>query len=99
MHRVWLSLGLFVTVASALAQVPVSSAKHTSRACTCGHIPAGIRRLDAIDRGYDEITHIKWGMMQAMPDSVIPVANGFTPAEALAAATIVRAAGFSGRPK
>ena len=28
------------------------------------------------DAGYDEITHINWVMMQAMPDSVIPVSNG-----------------------
>ena len=41
-----------------------------------GHIPAGIRPLDAINAGYDEITHINWVMMQAMPDSVIPVSNG-----------------------
>ncbi len=41
-----------------------------------GHIPAGIRPLDAINDGYDEITHINWVMMQAMPESVIPVDNG-----------------------
>ena len=35
-----------------------------------------MRPLDAIDAGYDEITHINWVMMQAMPDSVIPVSNG-----------------------
>jgi imidazolonepropionase-like amidohydrolase len=41
-----------------------------------GHIPAGIRPLDAINAGYDEITHINWIMMQAMPDSVIRESNG-----------------------
>ena len=41
-----------------------------------GHIPAGIRPLDAIEAGYDEITHINWVMMQAMPDSVLPLSNG-----------------------
>jgi imidazolonepropionase-like amidohydrolase len=41
-----------------------------------GHIPAGIRPMDAIDEGYDEITHINWIMMQAMPDDVIAVSNG-----------------------
>jgi imidazolonepropionase-like amidohydrolase len=41
-----------------------------------GHIPAGIRTLDAINDGYDEITHINWVMMQAMPDSVIAASNG-----------------------
>jgi len=41
-----------------------------------GHIPQGMRPLDAIKAGYDEITHINWVMMQAMPDSVIAVDNG-----------------------
>ena len=41
-----------------------------------GHIPAGIRPMDAIDDGYDEVTHINWIIMQAMPDSVIAVSNG-----------------------
>jgi imidazolonepropionase-like amidohydrolase len=41
-----------------------------------GHIPQGIRPLDAINAGYDEVTHINWIMMQAMPDSVIAVDNG-----------------------
>jgi hypothetical protein len=41
-----------------------------------GHIPQGIRPLDAITAGYDEITHINWIMMQAMPDSVIRMSNG-----------------------
>ena len=41
-----------------------------------GHIPAGIRPLDAINAGYDEVTHINWVMMQAMPDSVIRESNG-----------------------
>ena len=33
-----------------------------------GHIPAGIRTSTAIADGYDEITHINWIMMEAMPD-------------------------------
>jgi len=41
-----------------------------------GHVPAGIRPMDAINDGYDEITHINWVIMQAMPDSVIRVSNG-----------------------
>lgn len=41
-----------------------------------GHIPQGIRPLDAVNAGYDEITHINWIVMQAMPDSVIQVSNG-----------------------
>jgi len=41
-----------------------------------GHVPQGMRPLDAIHAGYDEITHINWVMMQAMPDSVIAASNG-----------------------
>ncbi len=41
-----------------------------------GHIPAGIRTSAAIADGYDEVTHINWIMMEAMPDSVLPVDNG-----------------------
>jgi imidazolonepropionase-like amidohydrolase len=41
-----------------------------------GHIPVGMRTLDAIKAGYDEITHINWIVMQAMPDDVINVSNG-----------------------
>jgi hypothetical protein len=36
----------------------------------------GMRTLDAVNAGYDEVTHINWIMMQAMPDSVINESNG-----------------------
>ncbi|MBW8814489.1 MAG: amidohydrolase family protein [Caulobacterales bacterium] len=41
-----------------------------------GHIPAGIRTLEAINDGYDEVTHINWVMMQAMPAEILPTDNG-----------------------
>ena len=41
-----------------------------------GHIPQGIRTSKAIEDGYDEVTHINWIMMEAMPDSVLAVDNG-----------------------
>ena len=41
-----------------------------------GHLPAGMRPKEAIDDGYDEITHIYFVMMQAMPDSVVKVSTG-----------------------
>ena len=41
-----------------------------------GHIPVGIRPMDAINDGYDEVTHINWIIMQAMPDEVIRQSNG-----------------------
>ncbi|HEX8063172.1 MAG TPA: hypothetical protein VF535_08135 [Allosphingosinicella sp.] len=41
-----------------------------------GHVPAGMRTLDAIEAGYDEVTHIYFMMMQAMPDEVVAHSNG-----------------------
>jgi len=41
-----------------------------------GHVPAGIRPMQAIEAGYDEITHINWVVMQGVPDDVIPNDNG-----------------------
>jgi hypothetical protein len=40
-----------------------------------GHIPAGMRTLDAVNAGYDEITHIYFATMQAMPDYVLQKSN------------------------
>jgi hypothetical protein len=40
-----------------------------------GHIPAGMRTMDAIKAGYDEITHIYFATMQAMPQDVVDKAN------------------------
>lgn len=41
-----------------------------------GHIPATLRPTDVIKGGYDEITHINFVMMQALPDSVVDIDNG-----------------------
>jgi hypothetical protein len=41
-----------------------------------GHLPAGMRPSQAIDDGYDEVTHIYFVMMQAMPDAVVSKSNG-----------------------
>ena len=40
-----------------------------------GHVPAGMRPLDAVRAGYDEVTHINFIMMQAMPQAVVDKAN------------------------
>lgn len=42
-----------------------------------GHVPATMRPADAIDAGYQEVTHINFVAMQAMPDEVVNVSNGF----------------------
>jgi len=41
-----------------------------------GHLPAGMRPMQAIEGGYDEITHINFVIMQAMPDAVVDKSNG-----------------------
>jgi hypothetical protein len=41
-----------------------------------GHIPHGIRPSQALADGYDEITHINWIMMEAVPQSVLADDNG-----------------------
>ena len=40
-----------------------------------GHVPAGMRPLEAVRAGYDEITHINFVMMQAMPQDVVDKSN------------------------
>jgi len=40
-----------------------------------GHIPAGMRTLDAVNAGYDEITHLYFATMQAMPQYVVDKSN------------------------
>jgi imidazolonepropionase-like amidohydrolase len=40
-----------------------------------GHVPAHMRPLDAVRAGYDEVTHINFIMMQAMPQDVVDKAN------------------------
>jgi imidazolonepropionase-like amidohydrolase len=59
------------------AWVPATAAEaHRLGLHVHGHLPAGMRPLDAINAGYDEITHINFVMMQAMPDSVVAKSNG-----------------------
>ncbi len=41
-----------------------------------GHLPAGMRPSQAIAAGYDELTHIYFVSMEAMPDSVVTTSNG-----------------------
>jgi imidazolonepropionase-like amidohydrolase len=59
------------------AWVPAAAAEaHKLGLHVHGHIPHGMRPLEAINAGYDEITHINWIVMQAVPDEVIEVSNG-----------------------
>ena len=50
---------------------PMADEAHKLGLHVHGHIPHGMRPLDAVRAGYDEITHINFVMMQAMPDDVV----------------------------
>ncbi|HEY2068862.1 MAG TPA: amidohydrolase family protein [Rhizomicrobium sp.] len=54
---------------------PMAALAHKLGLHVHGHIPHGMRPLQAVRDGYDEITHINFVMMQAMPDSVVNVSN------------------------
>jgi len=55
---------------------PMAAEAHKLGLHVHGHLPHGMRPLDAVHDGYDEITHINWVMMQAMPDDVVKNSNG-----------------------
>jgi imidazolonepropionase-like amidohydrolase len=40
-----------------------------------GHIPAGMRTHQAIEAGYNEITHIYFTLMEGMPEDVVKASN------------------------
>lgn len=55
---------------------PAAAEAHRLGLHVHGHLPAGMRTDQAIDAGYDEITHIYFVAMQAMPDDVVAHSNG-----------------------
>jgi imidazolonepropionase-like amidohydrolase len=55
---------------------PMAEEAHELGLRVHGHVPAGMRTLEAVKAGYDEITHINFVMMQAMPDDVVNLSNG-----------------------
>jgi imidazolonepropionase-like amidohydrolase len=55
---------------------PMATLAHQLGLHVHGHIPHGMRPLDAVRAGYDEITHINFVMMQAMPDDIVKNSNG-----------------------
>ncbi len=54
---------------------PAAAEAHRLGLHVSGHIPAGMRPIEAVRAGYDEITHINFIMMQAMPKEVVDKAN------------------------
>jgi cytosine/adenosine deaminase-related metal-dependent hydrolase len=55
---------------------PMATLAHKLGLHVHGHIPHGMRPLDAVRAGYDEVTHINFVMMQAMPDNIVATSNG-----------------------
>jgi imidazolonepropionase-like amidohydrolase len=55
---------------------PAAAEAHRLDLHVHGHLPAKMRTKEAIDAGYDEITHIYYVVMQAMPDDVVDHSNG-----------------------
>lgn len=55
---------------------PAAAEAHKLGLHVHGHLPAGMRPSQAIAAGYDEITHIYFVSMEAMPDDVVKTSNG-----------------------
>jgi imidazolonepropionase-like amidohydrolase len=55
---------------------PAATEAHRLGLHVHGHVPAGMRPSQAILAGYDELTHIYFVMMEAMPDAVVATSNG-----------------------
>jgi imidazolonepropionase-like amidohydrolase len=54
---------------------PAAAEAHQLGLRVLGHVPAGMRPLDAVRAGYDELTHLNFVLMQAMPQSVVDISN------------------------
>jgi hypothetical protein len=54
---------------------PAAAEAHRLGLHVHGHVPAGMRPLEAVRAGYDEVTHINFIMMQVMPQEVVDKAN------------------------
>lgn len=55
---------------------PAAAEAHRLGLHVHGHVPAGMRPSAAIAAGYDEITHINFVIMEAIPDEVVKTSNG-----------------------
>ena len=54
---------------------PAAAEAHRLGLHVHGHVPAGMRSLDAVRADDDEVTHINFIMMQAMPQDVVDKSN------------------------
>ena len=54
---------------------PAAAEAHRLGLHVHGHVPATMRPLEAVRAGYDELTHLNFVVMQAMPKEVVDKAN------------------------
>jgi imidazolonepropionase-like amidohydrolase len=54
---------------------PAAAEAHRLGLNVLGHVPATMRPLEAVKAGYDEVTHLNFIMMQALPQEVVDVSN------------------------
>lgn len=54
---------------------PGAAEAHRHGLHVSGHIPATMRPIEAVRAGYDEITHLNFIMMQALPQEVVDISN------------------------
>jgi hypothetical protein len=54
---------------------PAAAEAHRLGLHVSGHVPATMRPLEAVRAGYDELTHLNFVVMQAMPKEVVDKAN------------------------
>jgi imidazolonepropionase-like amidohydrolase len=54
---------------------PAAAEAHRLGLHVSGHVPATMRPLEAVRAGYDEVTHLNFIIMQALPQEVVDVSN------------------------
>ncbi len=54
---------------------PAATEAHRLGLNVLGHVPATMRPLEAVRAGYDEVTHLNFIIMQALPQEVVDVSN------------------------
>ncbi len=54
---------------------PAAAEAHRLGLHVAGHVPATMRPIEAVRAGYDEVTHLNFIMMQALPQEVVDISN------------------------
>ncbi len=54
---------------------PAAAEAHRLGLNVLGHVPATMRPIEAVRAGYDEVTHLNFIIMQALPQEVVDISN------------------------